>query len=185
MKDTKMKDRYVRIGWSSCVSALLLMSVGNTAHADTNEAGQAVSVSVPKTLLVDIEDTAITILFTAPTEAGASFTTSTTTPVDPIAVAITSNVENAKLYAKTATADGDSLSDFNLKLSLIGTGAIFPTLVALSDTDVVIGDISDYISGDFTTTRDKLMVVGDMVDANQIMPYGSYDAVITYTLKEN
>jgi hypothetical protein len=142
-------------------------------------------VSVPKTLLIDIEDTAISILFTAPTEAGQSFTTSTTTPTTAISVAITSNVDTAKLYAKAVTTDGDPLSNFNLELSVSGRGGIFQSDVTLSDSDIKIGDVGNHISGDLSSTIDKLKVTGGMVNANEMMPYGTYNTIITYTLKDS
>jgi len=167
-------------------SGLLMLSGNN--YAETAEAGQSVSVNVSKTLLIDVEDTSISIVYNLPVNAGDTFSTRTITPDEDISIALTSNVSTAKLYAKaTILGSGEALSNFNLKLSTLGIGGVLGPFVStdLTDNDIVIGTVGNHVSGNLASSASKLRILGGLADTSAMPPYGTYNAIITYTLKEN
>jgi hypothetical protein len=177
-----MKHYFYAIGYLGVLSGLAMLT--SNSYADTDEAEQIVSVSVPKTLRIDIEDTNTSITYKAPTEAGKSFSSTTKSGHKDIHVALTSNVSTAKLYAK-ATVNGQPLSTFNLRLSIEGDGGILDQSVDLTENDQIFANIGNHVSGVLTETSEMLRVSGGLANSTDMLPYGTYNAIITYTLKEN
>ncbi len=164
-------------------SGLCIVAANN--YADTAEAGQTVSVNVPKTLLLAIQDTNASITYTAPTIAGESFSSKNSNGNKNIKVAITSNIETAKLYAKATVNNGQPLSAFNLEIDIEGDGGILNNEITLSDQDRLFANVSHHASGVLAVTKNKLDLSGGLANSSAIPPSGQYDVVITYTLKEN
>ncbi|OQX04150.1 MAG: hypothetical protein BWK73_37165 [Thiothrix lacustris] len=164
--------------------------------ADTIVAGQAVgqiSATVPKTLLLAIENVTPTITYTKPTQAGQSFGFPDVSNSS-AKLAFTSNVAGAKLYAKARVTKLGNDQELNSSQTLDSNNLLLSaqynneTKKPLSyDDNYVIANIGNKVSGIISdnSNTNTLTLDGGLRNMDAVPPHGTYGITVTYTLKES
>lgn len=169
-------------------SLLLLVVLSGSLQADT--AGQTLTLSIPKILLVDIEDTPASFEFLPPTQAGDNFSLLDTskTSHDQPKVAITSNSgANTKLCAKAVLQNGSPLGDANLQLAISNQSGFssFNTVFSGSSSEQALTTIGNIETGDLPTTAYQLRLTPGIANVNAMAPYGTHSIEVTYTITDS
>ena len=168
------------------VGVVLLSScfMSSSAIADDDTAGQAITTTVDKVMLISLDDSVTpTLTPTAPTEAGQKFG-SWTVANGFSRLLVTSNVSNAKLKVKSDFDFSSQNIRLNVNFNNIGNGSGGST--SITTTDTILGTIGSIVTGVDRSTSSLMLSYGATEDQNttQIPAHGTYNATITYTIYE-
>ena len=163
------------------VTALLASLLSSAAVAADTDAGYAdISVTIPIVALIDVSNPGTTFTFIAPTNAGEGFTND----IDPYnnvsSLAISSNLPNSKLLART---DIDLPAGMSLSVStnsIPGQTGKSRQLSTPSTTDKEITPI-----GLVSTTGAQITLSAASSNSGGMIPHGTTNLKVIYTLTEN
>lgn len=163
------------------LSSLPYLLMSNIVTADCTPpscATQTLTLTVPLVALIDVDTTTTpTFTFESPSNAGDGFNGNILISNEEAAIAISSNMPNAKLKAHIDT----DLSQYNIKLS---AKAQVPgkstSKKILSTTDTELSTVNMIV-----TTSAKVTLDADTTVTGSMIPYGTYNANIIYTLTQN
>jgi hypothetical protein len=157
---------------------LTLLVSSHLSYADTATDTQTLSLTVPLVALIDVDTTnSPTFEFIAPANAGDGFDNGINISNEISPLAISSNMQYAKLKAHT---DID-LSQYNIKLTAKATVPGKSTAKKpLSTTDTELSAVGMIATNTATITLDA-----DTTTGGSMIPYGVYTANIIYTLTQN
>lgn len=168
---------------------VIIGSFSTSVYADSAEAESTISVDIPKTLLLAVEQPAgnIEMTFTAPTKAGDNFDPNASAPnAKDLEVALTSNSENSKVCVQVTT-DSGSLSDTGVSFLLLTNGNRLKPVLTLTGNNQQLsnGNLGYFASGTLGQSSERLTITGMLYNLAGVPSSGSFQATLTYTLQED
>lgn len=170
------------------IAALFISTSGTAVYAaDTDD--QALTLQIPKVLLLDVENTNPSFTLSPPTVAGEGFDGSFDIAVgDKPKVAMTSNGGTAtKLCAKaTLQETGATLGSAGLKLIIQDQNGFssFQRTFSANTNGQLLATIGNVVTGDVATSSYQLHLSSGISDSNPMPSYGSHAIEVIYTVTD-
>lgn len=167
------------------IASLLTLCVGYSlsVSADEATAGQMITTTVEKVLLISLDDNFKPELSpTAPSVAGENFGAWAVSN-NSSGVLVTSNVDNAQIKLQS----NFDFSAQNIKLLVGFNNAGSQSFVPLTNTtEVLLGTIGNIATGvnRATSPVQITFIATNFTDSTQVPSHGSYNATLTYTISE-
>lgn len=152
-------------------------------HSDSHQ----VSINVPKVLMIEAEEPNDGIRLRYDPNTSQQPIVLTPQPLD---IAITSNVDTARLCAQASVTNiqegiKKQLSNYNLSVTLKGSGQKFTQEKVLLDNVIELAQIGQFASGRLGNSSEHVSIESQFTGSSQQVPQGDYRLDITYTLTES